>query len=52
MKANGALNAIMTGSGSTVFGLYATEEKARKAVSSLTGLGEIFVAAPVPAVSL
>lgn len=52
MKANGALNAIMTGSGSTVFGLYATEEKARKAALSLTGLGQIFVAVPVPAVSL
>ena len=34
----GALNAVMTGSGSTVFGLFATEEEAETAAAYLKGL--------------
>lgn len=46
MKENGALNALMSGSGPTVFGIYETETAARKAGEALekTGLaGQIFV---------
>lgn len=35
MKEQGALNAMMSGSGPTVFGLYETKEKARKAASKI-----------------
>ena len=35
LKENGALNAIMSGSGSTVFGLFDDEEKAKEALSIL-----------------
>lgn len=35
LKEQGALGALMSGSGSTVFGIYASERKARKAAASL-----------------
>ena len=35
MKEQGALNAMMSGSGPTVFGLYETKEKARKATAKI-----------------
>ena len=35
MKEQGALNAMMSGSGPTVFGLYETKEKARKAAAKI-----------------
>lgn len=39
MKENGALGALMTGSGPTVFGLFAGEETARAAAESIAGSG-------------
>ena len=35
MKKNGALNALMSGSGPTVFGLFREEKKAREALRAL-----------------
>ena len=35
IKKQGALNAMMSGSGPTVFGLYETKEKARKAAAKI-----------------
>ena len=35
MKENGAMNALMSGSGPTVFGVYDTQEKAQKALDEL-----------------
>ena len=46
----GALNAVLTGSGSAVFGIFGTAEEARSAADSLDpALGEIFTAEPVSA---
>ena len=46
----GAMNAVMTGSGSAVFGVFENEEDARKAAAALSPeLGEIFTAVPVSA---
>lgn len=52
MKEQGALNAIMSGSGPTVFGLYNDEDMARKAADYIRDRGysnEIFVTRPVSA---
>ena len=35
MKEQGALNAMMSGSGPTVFGIYDSKEKARKAAAKI-----------------
>ena len=46
MKVQGAENALMSGSGPTVFGIYRDEETAKKAYEAIGGLGlakEIFV---------
>ena len=46
MKRNGALNALMSGSGPTVFGIYEDEETAKKAYEAVKAQGlakEIFV---------
>ena len=46
----GAMNAVMTGSGSAVFGVFENEEDARKAAAALSPeLGEMFTAVPVSA---
>ncbi len=46
----GAMNAVMTGSGSAVFGIFETEQEAQKASAALrVDLGEIFTAVPVSA---
>lgn len=50
MKKNGALNAIMSGSGPTVFGLFEVEDKAGQAYKELAAAGlaeQIFIAKPV-----
>lgn len=50
MKLNGALNALMSGSGPTVFGIYGTEQEAQKAYEALkkAELAEqIFTTVPV-----
>jgi len=39
----GADGALMSGSGSSVFGIFKTEEEARKASSSLADIGSIFI---------
>lgn len=41
MKENGALNAMMSGSGPTVFGLFETKEQAEQAYGALKGKPEI-----------
>lgn len=49
MKKNGALNAMMSGSGPTVFGIYRDEEKAQKAKEELLSsklAGHAFVVEP------
>jgi 4-diphosphocytidyl-2-C-methyl-D-erythritol kinase len=40
----GAGGTLMSGSGSSVFGIFETEEGAKKASASLTGMGSIFIA--------
>jgi 4-diphosphocytidyl-2-C-methyl-D-erythritol kinase len=48
LLAHGALNAVMTGSGPTVFGLFETERQARQAAESLNEYpGGVFVARPI-----
>jgi 4-diphosphocytidyl-2-C-methyl-D-erythritol kinase len=39
----GADGALMSGSGSSVFGIFKTEEEARQASSSLADIGSIFI---------
>ena len=43
----GALNAVMTGTGSAVFGLFATQAAARRAMAALEGSVRCFLAQPV-----
>ncbi len=50
MNANGAMGALMSGSGPTVFGIYSTQERAQKAKEGLTKEGlakEVYVTVPV-----
>lgn len=44
----GALGAVMTGSGSAVFGLFDNDKKARAAAEDMQELGECFLTRPVP----
>jgi len=51
MKAHGAMNALMSGSGPTVFGLYESDETCRAAAAAIreTGLARlIYTASPAP----
>lgn len=43
---NGAINAMMTGSGSAVYGIFKDEESANKSKELLKSLGKIFVCTP------
>lgn len=55
MQENGAVKALMSGSGSTVFGVYETEEKARAAYAMLekeTLAGWLYVTKPVSALTI
>ena len=50
MKQNGARNAIMSGSGPTVFGIYEDKETAKKAGEMILQLelaNEVYVTVPV-----
>ena len=50
LKESGAMNAVMTGSGSAVFGIYENTAAAQKAAATLDSrLGAIFTAVPVSA---
>lgn len=49
IAARGAEAALMTGSGSVVFGLFSDEKKAQAAAEKVSGLGKVFLARPVPA---
>jgi 4-diphosphocytidyl-2-C-methyl-D-erythritol kinase len=40
---SGSVGALMSGSGSSVFGIFENEEKARNALKSLEGMGSLFV---------
>ena len=42
----GALGSMMTGSGSSVYGIFETEQRAREAMEQLAGLGKLFLAQP------
>ncbi len=42
----GALGAMMTGSGSSVYGIFETEQRAREAMEQMVGMGKIFLATP------
>lgn len=42
----GALGSMMTGSGSSVYGVFETERLAREAMEQLAGMGKIFLAQP------
>lgn len=42
----GALGAMMTGSGSSVYGIFETEELARTAIPQLEDMGQVFLAQP------
>ncbi len=42
----GALGAMMTGSGSSVYGIFETEQRAREAMEQMVGMGKIFLAKP------
>jgi 4-diphosphocytidyl-2-C-methyl-D-erythritol kinase len=44
LKEAGSIGALMSGSGSSVFGIFEGEEQAREASVSLTDLGSIFIA--------
>jgi len=44
----GALTAVMSGSGPTVFGIFAQEEKANQFCLRWQDEGEVYVARPVP----
>ena len=46
MLSCGVLGAMMTGSGSAVYGIFETEEKARNCMQVLGGKGELFLARP------
>ena len=41
-----ALGAMMTGSGSSVYGIFETEQRAREAMEQMVGMGKIFLAKP------
>lgn len=47
MLESGALNAMMTGSGSAVYGIYTEQRKAEECGSRLEALGEIFLSRPL-----
>lgn len=47
LLAAGALGAVMTGSGSAVFGLFGTEPAARNAAQLLTSKGKVYVTRPL-----
>jgi 4-diphosphocytidyl-2-C-methyl-D-erythritol kinase len=49
LKAQGAITALMTGSGSVVFGLFSDEETAQAAAEKLSHRGKTFLARPVTA---
>ncbi len=42
----GALGSMMTGSGSSVYGIFETEDRAREAMSWIDGMGRTFLAQP------
>ena len=42
----GALGSMMTGSGSSVYGIFETEQRAREAMEQLAGMGKLFLAQP------
>lgn len=42
----GALGSMMTGSGSSVYGIFETERRAREAMEQLAGMGKLFLAQP------
>lgn len=42
----GALGSMMTGSGSSVYGIFETERQAREAMEQLAGMGKLFLAQP------
>lgn len=42
----GALGAMMTGSGSSVYRIFETEQRAREAMEQMVGMGKIFLAKP------
>ena len=42
----GALGSMMTGSGSSVYGIFETEQRARDAMEQLAGMGKLFLAQP------
>lgn len=42
----GALGAMMTGSGSGVYGIFETEQQAKAAMKGLEGLGKVFLVRP------
>ncbi len=46
MTAAGARGAMMTGSGSSVYGIFETEQRAREAMEQMVGMGKIFLAKP------
>ena len=46
MTDDGALGAMMTGSGSRVYGIFETEQRAREAMEQMVGMGKIFLAKP------
>ena len=46
MMESGALGAMMTGSGSGVYGIFQTEQQARSALRRLEGQGKVFLVRP------
>lgn len=46
MMEAGALGAMMTGSGSGVYGIFETEQKARSAIRHMEGYGKVFLVRP------
>ncbi len=42
----GALGSMMTGSGSSVYGIFETKQRAREAMEQLAGMGKLFLAQP------
>ncbi|WP_099205489.1 4-(cytidine 5'-diphospho)-2-C-methyl-D-erythritol kinase [Scatolibacter rhodanostii] len=47
MRTGGALNAMMTGSGSAVYGIFEDLEHARSCAQDLHGYGDLFLAKPI-----